>query len=264
MYVRHLELLVLNCFYVKPQTTYTDTTCLYIIGCVGVFAALQKGGGGKYTKENRINNVFTYSPISIFSICSQRSYNVKYTWSYFVYVVSDCSAGADQAAKNDICGGPTKGFCVDSKTSKAACACFDAYEGPLCQSEWPFPCVRRREREFFTTDLQWLFLQSNTVKWLNFPPDFSSSRHSFHWFQQQQQQLHKERPDGPRPGVRGGLFSEQPGEPPEPSLRPDGPVPAVRDGQPQQCGVLRRPTGRLSRRNAGYRKCHASSHSYSK
>lgn len=46
----------------------------------------------------------------------------------------DCSAGADQAAKNDICGGPTKGFCVDSKTSKAACACFDAYEGPLCQT----------------------------------------------------------------------------------------------------------------------------------
>lgn len=48
---------------------------------------------------------------------------------------TDCSAGADQAAKNDICGGPTKGFCVDSKTSKAACACFDAYEGPLCQSK---------------------------------------------------------------------------------------------------------------------------------
>ncbi|XP_078329412.1 uncharacterized protein LOC111115777 isoform X2 [Crassostrea virginica] len=61
------------------------------VSCVGVFAALQKGGG-------------------------------------------DCSAGADQAAKNDICGGPTKGFCVDSKTSKAACACFDAYEGPLCQT----------------------------------------------------------------------------------------------------------------------------------
>lgn len=46
----------------------------------------------------------------------------------------DCQAGADQAAKNDLCGGPTKGFCVDSKTSTAACACFDAYEGPFCQT----------------------------------------------------------------------------------------------------------------------------------